>query len=313
MTMRKWMRLTKASSLAIVAILSHGLSVAEPAGVDCLDTDVALDYWRPIREQARNSNDPADALALELVSCLGSPNKELRDQIGYELFSGWLRGEQLNDDTRVRLLKALRSAIENPPSDKSGDKILRRSFSALILAELMRSDAQKPFMSDAERDALLHSAMTALERENDFRGLEKKLGWVHPVAHLSDLLWRFALHPGTTPTQAEAILNSVKSKVAPEGAIYTFNEGDRLARIVATIISKELVDPALVGEWVMTFAAPQSDDKWSAAFASPKGMAELHNTKQFLRALSDQLAGVELDPQISDPLDALVQGFTKLI
>jgi len=307
------MRLTEAAALAIVAILSQGLSVAEPAGLDCLDTNAALDYWRPIHEQARNSNRPADALALELVSCLGSPNKELRDQIGYELFSGWLRSEQLNDDTRARLLKTLSSAIEDPPSDKSGDKTLRRSFSALILAELMRSDAQKPFASDADRDILLHSAIAAIEREDDFRGLDQELGWVHPVAHLSDLLWRFALHPETSSAQAEAILNSVKSKVAPAGAIYTFNEGDRLARIVATIISKELVDPAHVGKWLMTFAAPQTNDKWSAAFASPEGMAELHNSKQFLRALSDQLEGVELDPKISDPLDALVQGFTQLI
>jgi len=307
------MRLTTVSTLAMVAILSQGLSVAEPGGVDCLDTDAALGYWRPIREQARNSNDPADALALELLSCLGSANSELRDQIGYELLSAWLRGEQLNDETRAQLLGVLRGAIEYPPGDESGDKVLRRSFSALILAELMRSDAQSPFMSGTERDVLLDRAMTALEREDDFRGLDQELGWVHPVAHLSDLLWRFALHPGTSSAQAETILDSVKIKVAPAGAIYTFNEGDRLARIVATIIQKELIDPVILGEWLMTFAAPQAKDKWSAAFTSPEGMAELHNTKQFLRALSDQLAGVELDPQISDPLDALVQGFTRLI
>ena len=307
------MRLAKTGALVLVATLLPGISVAKSAGVDCLNTHVALDYWRPIREQAQISNDPADALALELVSCLGSPDKELRDQIGYELFSGWLRGDQLDDETRTYLLRTLRSAIDVPSGDEWGNKILRRSFSALILAELMRSDAQKPFMSDAERDTLLHSAMAAIEREDDFRGLDQELGWVHPVAHLSDLLWRFTLHPGTSSAQAEAILNSVKSKVAPAGAIYTFNEGDRLARIVATIIRMELVDPAFLGEWLMTFAAPQASAKWSAAFNSPEGMAELHNTKQFLRALSDQLAGVELDPKISDPLEALVRGFTQLI
>jgi len=39
----------------------------------------------------------------------------------------------------------------------------------------------------------------------------------------------------------------------------------------------------------------------------------LHNTKQFLRSLSDQLAGAEIDSAITEPLDALVNGFTQLI
>ena len=40
---------------------------------------------------------------------------------------------------------------------------------------------------------------------------------------------------------------------------------------------------------------------------------ELHNTRQFLRALSDQLSGSEIDPAIAAPLEALVAGFTQLI
>ena len=42
-------------------------------------------------------------------------------------------------------------------------------------------------------------------------------------------------------------------------------------------------------------------------------MAELHNTKQFLRALSDQLDGEEVDDRIAEPLQQLVGGFTDLI
>ena len=54
-------------------------------------------------------------------------------------------------------------------------------------------------------------------------------------------------------------------------------------------------------------------DNWSDAFASPQGMAELHNTKLFLRALADQLDSSVVDPLISAPLAELVQGFTQLI
>jgi len=243
---------------------------------------------------------------MELVSCLGSPNPELRDQIGYELFTHWLREDKLTDASRRSLLTELSANL-------TAEQPLLRSFSALILAELMRSDANRAFMTPAERDSLLTGTAKAIEVEQDFRGLEAGLGWVHPVAHLADLLWRFALHPETSSGQASQVLDAVRTKVAPTDISYSHNEGDRLARAVSTLIQRKMLDPEVAGEWISSYQTPVSMDQWSDAFRSPAGMTELHNTKQFLRALSDQLSGVELDARISEPLTALVNGFTQLI
>jgi len=279
------------------------------AGVDCMETDSALTYWRPIREQAADEGEPANDLAIELVSCLGSPDPELRDRIGYELFAYWLRQEKLSDQTRSQLLVELSAGLSN----QSATMGLSRSFSALILAEVMRSDAINPFMTDGQRQALLDKATVAIANENDFRGLDANIGWVHPVAHMADLLWRFALHPQTDTDQATKILDAVRSKVAPTSVSYTFNEGDRLARVVTTLLTTELVDAESMAAWISKFEKPHSMEKWSVAFQSPEGMAELHNTKQFLRSLSDQLAGAEIDPAIAEPIAELVNGFTQLI
>ena len=191
--------------------------------------------------------------------------------------------------------------------------MLSRSFSALVLAELMRSDAASPFMSTTEREQLLKAAASALETETDFRGLDEQLGWVHPVAHTADLLWRFALHPATTRAQADLLLTAVRARVAPAGVAYAFNESDRLARVISTLIRRELVEPAVITEWLASFSRPQSGERWSSAFQSVAGMRELHNTKQFLRALSDQLAGEDIDAGIATELNELVGGFTLLI
>ena len=219
-----------------------GTDVVSAANVDCLASATALDYWRPIHEQARDSNVPADDLALELTACLASPNPELRDRIAYELLTFWLRNEKLNDDTRRSLLGSLSTAMTAPPGTISDNSVLARSFSALILAEIMRSDSNQPFMTAIERQVLLDKAISSLERETDYRGLDANLGWVHPVAHMSDLLWRFALHADTTTAQAASILDGVRSKIAPTATFYGFNESDRLARVITTIISRELVD-----------------------------------------------------------------------
>lgn len=303
------MKLPDPRLTSALLVLLVPFSGSNAAGVDCLDAGPALEYWRPIREQAATDELPANELAIELVSCLGSPDPELRDRIGYELFTKWLRQEKLSDDTRSRLLVELSAGLENQ-SESMG---LSRSFSALILAEVMRSDAVTPFMDDKQRQTLLDKATIAIANENDFRGLDPDIGWVHPVAHMADLLWRFALHPQTDADQATQILAAVRSKVAPASVSYAFNEGDRLARVVTTLITNGLVDADSIAAWISQFEQPQSMEKWSEAFQSPAGMAELHNTKQFLRSLSDQLAGAEIDPEIREPLDALVTGFTQLI
>ena len=299
----------RADRLALLTFMSAAAPLALAAAPDCLETTEALEYWRPVVEQAENADLPADSLARELVGCLASPAPELRDGTAYELYTLWLRNDRLTDDTRRLLLTELSSRLADP----SPAATLPRSFSALVLAELMRSDAIEPFMDDVSRETLLATVGEALREESDYRGLDPALGWVHPVAHMADLLWRFALHPATTSDEARAVLDAVRAKAAPNTTAYAFNEPDRLARAVSTVILRELVPAEDTVAWLETYATPTSLEKWSDAFRTPSGMAELHNTKLFLRALSDQLDGEDVDAGIATLLDQLVQGFTGLI
>lgn len=296
-------------AMAFTLLVSAGAAAA----VNCLDTEAALDYWRPIHEQAKDSDEVVDDLALELISCLASPNPELRDRIGYDLFTFWLRNEKLSDDIRRSLLGQLSATMTAEPADMPDSSALARSFSALILAEVMRSDSNAPFMTAEERQTLLTNGTAAIAGETDYRGLDADLGWIHPIAHMSDLLWRFALHAETTEEQAKSILDAIRSKVAPTTSFYGFNESDRLARVVTTVITRNLLGADKVSAWLSKFEAPTSMAKWSDAFASPQGMTELHNTKLFVRALADQLDGADIDPALAARLNALVQEFTQLI
>ena len=303
------MKITRADLILLLLAFTLPVADALADAPDCRDTKAALGYWQPIHEKAATEDLPADELALELLGCLGSPEPRLRDGTGYELYAYWLRNEKLSDATRGVLLVDLSDLLSNP----APEAVLSRSFAALILAELMRSDAIKPFMSDAERQALLDATANALRDETDYRGLDATLGWVHPVAHMADLLWRFSLHPSTTADQGRTILGAARSKVAPGAVAYSFNEPDRLARAVSTVVARELVPAAEVVAWLESFAKPGAMEKWSDAFRTPAGMAELHNTKLFLRAMSDQLDGEDVDTAVADTLAQLVQGFTGLI
>jgi len=292
---------------ALVSLVSY--SAAHAAVPSCSDAETALQHWRPIKDDLAASVEQANKLTPELVDCLGSPNPELRDGIAYELLTYWLRNDALNHTTQFRLLESLTANMLEARIEAT----LSRSFSALILAELMRADAQNSFMADTQRNQLLESAIDALKEERDFRGLDDEIGWIHPVAHLSDLLWRFTLHPKTTNEQIDQILDGVAYKVAPTTSSYRFNESDRLARVISTAIRQSKISDEKMVLWLAQFETPKSMEKWSQAFRSTAGMAELHNTKQFLRALSDQLHNTGAGVETGKYLQELVQGFTQLV
>ncbi len=296
-------------SFIVILLVLSSPTIVFGAAPPCSDTDTALEYWRPIKVDLPDSVTDADVLALDLVACLGSKNSELRDGIAYESLTYWLRNDALSRNSKLSLLTNLTSNLIDARMETS----LVRSFSALILAELLRADAQESFMSDVQRDHLLAVTVKGLEKEREFRGLVDDIGWIHPIAHLSDILWRFALHPQTNSDQIDQILESVATKVAPPKASYHFNESDRLARVISTVIRQSNISDEKMANWLTQFETPKSMEKWSHAFQTPAGMAELHNTKQFLRALSDQLTTAEVGEATNKYLTSLVQGFTQLI
>ena len=273
---------------------------------NCAATESNLAWWREIASNADEPRINADALAYDLLPCLGSENPELRDSIGYGLYTYWLRNDLLSIETKGFLTAQL---SENLVSDES----LLRSFSALILSELLRADALDAFMADNQRATLLRQAAEALLDEADFRGLDSELGWIHPVAHLGDVLWRMALHPALGSEQAELILASVGMKARTTVAAYQFNEGDRLARVIAILLQRDLIVEEQWLAWLEEFESRSNDEEWSTAFTSVEGMVELHNTKLFLRALDGQLAGAQYPAAVASKLQEILTMMNAMV
>lgn len=304
-------------AVLIAGLISHtpAFSQVDVDSVNCLDTESALAFWRPVREAVRTGgasgidSDDAERFAPALLDCLASPHSELRDRIGYELLTFWLRSEALSAATQKQMLTELQANLGAQAQEDS----LRRSFSALILSELLRADNNAAFMTDAERLSLLHDSVAALVRETDYRGFTEELGWVHPVAHMADILWRFALHSALTQEQAELILQGVRSQAGTPRIGFTFNESDRLARSIATLMARRSLPQSAFVAWLGNYDSPTAADDWSSAFTSVAGMRELHNSKAFVRALSDQLQGQDIHEAVRVKLDELVQLFTAIV
>lgn len=291
--------------LTLTSLLSSQFALAQTAEV-CANTQRNIDYWENIYTDRPPSDNNADALALSLVPCLGSENATLRDTYGYGLFTHWLRNDWLSEEIRLQLFTRLQANLES-------DRVLLRSFSALILSEVLRADALTTFLTSTQRDSLLQLSSQTLLAEDDYRGLDAELGWVHPVAHLADIHWRIALHPQLTTQQATESLAAIYPKAVTQETSYVFNESDRMARVVAILIRRQALNDDQFAAWLGRFSTRQDGSPWSSAFSSPEGMAELHNSKAFIRALAEQLATAELPETIESQLEELLEIFRQLV
>ena len=219
-------------------------------------------------------------LALGLLPCLADPDPSLRDGIAFEAFSTWLRAGLLDQSTRLELLKQLLPVIAPGQSDAAG---FRQPFSALVLAELARSDRKSPYLSPAQRQALVEAAASYLESVRDYRGYDPQDGWRHGVAHGSDLLMQLALNDALTRAQLDRILRAVRLQIAPTGEhFYIYGEPERLARPVLFIAMRGLHSPEEWTEWFDQVASPAPMSGWDQAFQSNAGLARRHDTRAFL-------------------------------
>ncbi len=274
---------------ASVVVLALGLSLALTGGVFLNSASAACGPGGMQRSEllalrAAKWQVPDDGrrqqLALGLLDCLADPDPVLRDEIGFEALSAWMRGEKLTTATvqslRTTLLPRLAAA------DPQG---FSRPFAALALAEVARVDRRKPYLSPAERQELVAAAAAYLSGVRDYRGYDEAVGWRHGVAHGADLLLQLALNPALGRAEHEAMLAAIASQVLP-AHFYIYGEGERLMAPVFYLARRDTLTPADWEAWLTRFLATRKP----ILPTSQAALAHSHNLKQFLYPLYASLS-----------------------
>lgn len=114
--------------------------------------------------------------------------------------------------------------------------------------------------------------------EQDLRGHDETLGWLHAVAHGADLLACFGRHPEVAPVR---MLDLAAARLmAPTDHVYDQLEDDRLARAIARVLTRtDLSERDAVG-WLDEIA-----DRFGADRISTPVPAHLSNCLRTLRLL----------------------------
>ena len=240
--------------------------------------------------------DP-EKLLLELNELLDSPDPILRDQIGYGIPTQWIYRQQLfSGEQLTRQVQRLSERMLRGLPDSAPEGVLGRSFAALNLSILVAQDIAHPFLGDPQFDALLAQAMAYLEAEQDLRGWDPQLGWLHSCAHTSDLLKFLGRHPRLDTQEEHAALAASLARkiIAPSGWVFVDGEDERLASALLALLSRSDFQMATFDGFRSGLLKARELAPTGGAY-HPLAEAAKRNAKNVLRALLQSLRSGELE------------------
>jgi len=270
-------------------------------------------FWTTL---ARNDYQiPAEHTLEELkgiiFSYLGSTDPELRDDIAYIVYANWLKREMFTKE-EVRLhVNELLENLNQGIGDTETDSVFLRTFSVLLLAEIVHNDNKKPLLEKDQIQTILAGALRYLDAEKDPRGHIPVKGWAHALAHTADLMLVLGKNRSTEKVDHEQILQGIATKlIHSTNWVYFHGEDDRLANAVTGILQRNLISLEFVEAWLKSITQPETP--WVGAYVDSGQAKAFHNSRNFLRSLSQIIGTAEqwqetltISHLVNDALDEL--------
>ena len=197
-----------------------------------------------------------------LLDHLGDPSPEIRDEL---VFTSLARGiqEELFSLEQFQFISEEVSSDEGlyKEIDSRGVSALKRSFRALIYANLLSADGNehslfyKGLKADI-RNAMLSQGLYYLKKEKDTTGFSSQYGWVHAFVHGADLLTEVICHPDFPKNRDYEVFDVLDQLFKRITIRFTNDEEWRLARVLYEPILQGKVDQATVASWIKSLDFP---------------------------------------------------------
>ena len=256
-------------------------------------------FWRVIAndENALPQGEWVAELTPELLGWLGSTDPELRDEFAYRILAAWIERGQYGADQLRTMAKQMTANLEAGLGEQGTDSVYLRTYSVLILMEIVAFDNANPFLDQADLDGFLEAALGYLLRERDLRSWVPGPGWANAVGHTADLLMMLARSPHLGTTELQRILDAIADRLlTPSPVVFVHHEDERLAYATLNVLRRNLIDRTWLVAWLDRFTAAPGQESWRSAYASEAESAARANVTAFLRSLYFQLILTESPP-----------------
>ncbi|PLT30003.1 DUF2785 domain-containing protein [Peribacillus deserti] len=227
--------------------------------------------------------DQLDTLLNEMVESIGSPDAVLRDKLIYTTFSKLIKEDFLDQQQMEQLLKTcLDHLIFYNICSKEDDSVLTRSFSSLVLAQLLSKDRTLLVLSKSSVSAAISSSIEYLIKEEDTRGYIEGKGWAHSIAHGADFLDEAIKHPYFSLDKTKSCLEAIRTCILNKSGVYIDDEEERLLYPVEALLQKGMPERTLY-DWVQSIVDDhdlKAKEGYSLEYFRMK-----KNTSNFLKSL----------------------------
>ena len=239
--------------------------------------------------------------ALALLANLGSPDGELRDELSYMILaSGILDKRVLTHEQMSHLLETVIDDhhLFHAIGEVKTDSVFMRSFSNLIIAAILYTDAKETAFSQKMVQNVKQALLRYAKEEKDWRGYIDGKGWAHAMAHLADALDQCAQHPTMTQQDRVDIMQAIRRLARLSVALY-HEEDMRLATVAQHSIVGRQVDEDFLNNWLESCYVQRGSDvnAWMSAT----------NVKNFLRSLYFLLQWDNMQPNFSAKISDLLR------
>lgn len=244
-----------------------------------------------------NSYDFAKAL----LPNLGSPDGELRDELSYMiLVSGIIDKGMLTPEQTEALLTIVldNNHLFYGIGEVNTNSVFMRSFSNLIVAAILFTDARNPTVSAQAVQRIKAALLRYATEERDWRGYVEGKGWAHAMAHLADAFDECAQNSFMTTADRQDILQILRKLAQLPEPLY-HEEDMRLATSAQHIIIGRQVDDTFLNSWLAACFVQRDSDVTAWVRAT--------NVKNFLRSLYFLLVWDNMLPAISSQISDILK------
>jgi hypothetical protein len=234
-----------------------------------------------------------------MLEYIGDPQPKLRDDLIYSTFYKWINENQWFSDAELRELLWIlldEQHLFYRIGSTEDQAVFTRTFSVLVVALILQRHREQALIDNAEFTNVKEALIRYYEEEQDLRGFMQEEGWAHAAAHGADALDELVLCSESDAAIREEVLAVIQRMLYNEQYIFSDEEDERIATIVATMIDHHLLPQQSIVDWIRNLEQcggwPRSRGQYVARV----------NTKNFVRSLYFRLLPIKNNPAMLEAL-----------
>lgn len=243
-----------------------------------------------------------------LMDNIGEHNGELRDGLIYPNLAHLLHDNHLNENDLNEIAKLLISEkyllfdIENYVEYS----VLTRSFTLLQLVILVFVHNRDHIINGKLIRQLFVKFLEYFAQEEDYRGYDEEVGFMHSMAHSADLFAQLmgveSFHEG----EIKRMFTEIKEKYKTDQFFFMYDEDERFVNAIMKGLERNILEQEFIEGWIDDFSNYKKTNKY------PEAYFMTNNIKLFLRSLYFRTLDHETYGYVSDKIKQVLKEKVKL-